>query len=218
MQAFEELELPPWEKFRRFGIFPTKLCIHVSITVLLTMIALIENDTFSIYSRSVWASTASIFFPPSYSDFQNDLSTPYQYYIFTQNQTVLDSNKLFQTYFSLPEISVNELDIYSCPGNCHLGAPYVRVNTVHGTHTYYVQNSTDNSWPLAIGNYDESDLKSFFKHLQSMDFIYHIKSYGVSNDKKYSDDLCYFWTLRFNYNLMSTGQILVTSDSEVDER
>ncbi len=167
MHAFEELELPPWEKFKKYGIFPTKLCIHVSITVMLTTIALIENDTFATYSRSVWSSSANIFFPDDYLDLQSDLSTPYQYYIFTQNRTIVDSNKLFDTYFELPDISVSTLDIYPClDSHCDIAEPYVLINTVHGSHKYFIQNATDNSWPLAYGNYDPDSLQSFFHELK----------------------------------------------------
>jgi len=63
MQAYEELELPPWEKCRRYGLFPYKLCLHIVLVGLVTSLVIIINSSFSSYSRSIWISSVNILYP-----------------------------------------------------------------------------------------------------------------------------------------------------------
>lgn len=63
MDLFEELELPPWEKFRRYGLFPYKMLLNLSLTILITTVVIILNISFSNYSRSIWLSAVNIFYP-----------------------------------------------------------------------------------------------------------------------------------------------------------
>ncbi len=64
MDLFEELELPPWEKFRRYGLFPFKMVLNITLTVLITVVVILINISFANYSRSIWLSAANILFPP----------------------------------------------------------------------------------------------------------------------------------------------------------
>ena len=101
MKAEEELTLPPWEKFIKFGLFPFKLTIHIALLAIVTTLVLLVNIAFSGYSRAVWSSAVHILFPPDYTSFQVDTSTPYQYAIYTQNQTIRDVNYLIDQYFQV---------------------------------------------------------------------------------------------------------------------
>jgi hypothetical protein len=114
MDIFEELELPPWEKFRRYGLFPYKMCLHLSLTAIITSLVIIINISFASYSRSIWLSAVNILYPPDYTNFQSDLLTPYQYYIYTQNQTITDGNRLISQYFNVSE-NYSYLIIYIIP-------------------------------------------------------------------------------------------------------
>lgn len=123
MELSEELELPPWEKFRLYGKFPWKLCLHFGLVALVTALVITTNLSYAAYSRSVWLTIANVLYPPSkwnlrprdaiftfslvphlfpdYVRFQSDLSSPFQYYIYTQNQTTYDANRLFFKYFTV---------------------------------------------------------------------------------------------------------------------
>jgi hypothetical protein len=64
MELAEELELPPWEKFRKYGLFPYKMVLHIFIVILITILVLTTNISYASYSRAVWLSAANILFPP----------------------------------------------------------------------------------------------------------------------------------------------------------
>lgn len=64
MTPEEELELPPWEKFSRYGLFPYKMCLHFLLIALVTSLVVIVNISYASYSRAVWLSAANILFPP----------------------------------------------------------------------------------------------------------------------------------------------------------
>lgn len=63
MQAQEELELPPWEKFLKYNKFPYKLILHFIIVGFLTTSVLIVNLTYASYSRSLWLSAVNDLYP-----------------------------------------------------------------------------------------------------------------------------------------------------------
>ena len=64
MKAEEELTLPPWEKFLKYGLFPFKLTLHLILVGLVTSSVLIVNISFSGYSRAIWMSAVNILYPP----------------------------------------------------------------------------------------------------------------------------------------------------------
>ena len=63
MKPLEELELPPWTKWKKYGIFPTKMIIHLCLVILVTAQAFVLNESFSTYSRSMSLAVADVFFP-----------------------------------------------------------------------------------------------------------------------------------------------------------
>ena len=63
MRPDEELELPPWTKFRKYGIFPTKLVLHLTLVILVTVQAFVLNEGFSTYSRAMNDAVVDIFYP-----------------------------------------------------------------------------------------------------------------------------------------------------------
>lgn len=65
MELSEELELPPWEKFRLYGKFPWKLCLHFGLVALVTALVITTNLSYAAYSRSVWLTIANVLYPPS---------------------------------------------------------------------------------------------------------------------------------------------------------
>ena len=223
MSPEEELELPPWTKYSRYGLFPSKLVLHLLLLVLVTFQAVSVNVLFAPYSRSMWSSAVSIFFPPNYQSQQSSLTSPYQYYIFTQNQTVNDGNRLFEAYFSMPYTSVNQLDIYneSLPSSLLQQPPSVKVTKTDGSsETFYVPKlqSLGNSWPLGSNMSvvsSPASLRDFFRSMYSLDFSFPLISYGNSANLNVQTDVCYKWQINFLYDLSSTGQILVTATSDM---
>lgn len=63
MELAEELELPPWEKFRRYGHFPFKLVLHITLVALVSTLVIATNLSYAAYSRSVWLGIANIMYP-----------------------------------------------------------------------------------------------------------------------------------------------------------
>ena len=224
MTPQEELELPPWEKARRFWIFPWKLCFHIALLVVITLQAFQNNTAFSSYSRSIWSGVVSIYFPSDYRNYQTELCSPYQYYIFTQNQTVLNGNALFADYFSMADVSVNRVEVYGSSSSGSLPPPYVRITSTSGaasTYTVYNSSLISSSWPLGSASsiaQNPSSLRSFFNDLSNMEFVFHIKSWGNANVLGSYSSLCYNWRLSMIYDLKDSGQILVTAKSIVLDR
>lgn len=206
MNLQEELELPPWEKYIRYGYFPYKLVLHVSIVAVVTALVVITNLTFAGYSRSIWASTVNILFPQDYTDYQSDLNSPYQYYIYTQNQTIADANRLLGAYFDLPQLSVNDITIYD--GNNSIANPEIVVWLASGTTTYAVTSPDDTSgFPLTAGAVTPEQ-RQFFNDLRRMDFRFFFESQGQGRGRR----LCFRWELLVSYDLLGagSGQLLVT--------
>lgn len=167
MKHTEELELPPWEKFNKYGIFPTKLVIHILLLIILTVEAILSNADFSNYSRSVSNSIDNLFLPPDYTDYQTSLCSDKQYYCFTQQQTIDDSNRLISSYYSLPINAVSKFQIYT-PLQDSVPAPYVEVTTTSGIKSYDLSNGTDSEWPLSLNSpilQNQADLTQFFYNL-----------------------------------------------------
>jgi len=222
MTPEEELELPPWTKFAIYGVFPWKLLLHVLLLVLVTFQAVSVNALFAPYSRAMWSSVTNIFFPRNFQSLQSSLTSPYQYYIFTQNQTVEDGNRLFRQFFNLPSISLNQVEIYnsSAPSST-LQPPSVTLKKADGSSQIYNVPSLStlgSSWPLGYGSQitsSPSELRSFFLTLHSMEFYFPIISYGNNDNLNTQSEVCYRWTISFLYDLSSTGQILVTCTSDM---
>lgn len=76
MKAEEELTLPPWEKFLKYGLFPFKLSIHLALLAIVTSLVLLVNISFSGYSRAIWMSMVNVLYPPG----KYDLFYPFIYW------------------------------------------------------------------------------------------------------------------------------------------
>lgn len=72
----------------RFGWLLPTFCIH-------------RVSWFIVDCRSWQFSLTPLLCFADYARFQSDLSSPFQYYIYTQNQTTYDANRLFFKYFSV---------------------------------------------------------------------------------------------------------------------
>jgi hypothetical protein len=72
MTPIEELELPPWTKWSRFRIFPSKLLIHICLVILVTAQAFVLNESFATYSRAMNEAVVDLLFPEGNAN--NDLS------------------------------------------------------------------------------------------------------------------------------------------------
>jgi hypothetical protein len=167
MKHTEELELPPWEKFNKYGIFPTKLVVHILLISILTVEAILSNADFSNYSRSISNSIDNLFLPPDYTDFQSGLCSDKQYYCFTQQQTIDDSNRLISSYYTLTEQAVSKFQIYT-PNQSSVKAPFVEITTPSGMKTYDLSNGTNSKWPLSLDSptlQNQDDLTQFFYDL-----------------------------------------------------
>lgn len=222
MSPEDELELPPWTKYSRYGEFPFKLMLHMLLLVTITFQAFSINIFFAPYSRAMWAAMVEIYFPPNYQSLQSDLTSSYQYYIFTQAQTVEDGNHLFAAYFSMPSVSVNEILVYTNASSTHgLAAPSVTLTSTNGATTTYSVPSlaeVNTSWPLGVAGSTASDptaLRQFFRSMQSLSFSFPLLSYGSNDNLKADTAVCYQWSLSFLYDLSSTGQILVTGTADM---
>eukprot|EP01039_Chlorochromonas_danica_P011155 gene11155-12434_t len=221
MNAQEELELPPWEKFRRYGYFPFKLVLHVSLVALVTALVFITNITFAPYSRAMWTSTVSLLFPSDYTDYQSDLNSPFQYNIYSQNQTIADSNRLVQTYFLLPELSLNDLVVYANASTDDY-APTVTIHSLDSQPAVYPltpsSSSSSGSWPLDYRDLDQLDRRAFFSSLRFMDFSFALSSRGYSSAAPLDHHLCFLWRLRVRYDMTSAAQIVVTAQPYPSQR
>ena len=101
-----------------------------------------------------------------YQDFQTSTTTPYQYYIFTQDQAVSDAQLLVDTYNQLPSTALNKVCIYGSE-NCNVAITKLIVITEDGKDTYHITNSTS-GWPLAADSpivQDADELKHFMNKL-----------------------------------------------------
>jgi len=220
MDHEDYLSLPPWEKFRKYGHFPWKLLLHSSLLILVTTQSILSNREFAAYSQSIWNSIPHLFFPPDASSSQTTTSlSKYEYYLFTQNQTISDANLLVSSYFSYSDVSLGEISIYNSADSSSansLPAPRVVVVTSSGEErSYTIKNSSDTSWPLSLSSPQIKDagyLRTFFDKLVTMTFFFSIKSSGISDDSAWSTSkhLCFVWELTFTYDLRAMGEILVS--------
>lgn len=210
MSPEDELALPPWTKWHLFRVPPYKLILHVLLLVTLTLQALSVNTLFAPYSRAMMASVVNLYFPPGFTAMQSPITSAQQYYIFTQQQAVDDSNLLFSAYFSMPYTSVNQVLVYQNSSATNgLQPPSVAITSTSGqAQTYSVPSleAVNTSWPLGLAGglaTDPDSLRTFFRGLANMRFTFPIVSYGNNDDIKRQSDVCYRWTLMMLYDLSS---------------
>jgi hypothetical protein len=221
MTPADELELPPWTKFSLYGMFPWKLVLHVLLLLVVTFQAFAVNILFAPYSRAMWSSVVQIYFPANYQSLRSSLTSPYQYLQFTKEQTIADGNLLFQSYFTMPDVSVNLVEVYSVGNSSVTSPPTVKLTRVDGSsQTYTVPSlaASSTEWPLGLNTstvQSQSALRGFFREMSSLLFQFPIVSYGNNDNINTQTNVCYSWTLSFLYDLSSTGQILVTSTSDM---
>lgn len=233
MDAEEYLSLPPWQKFSKYGMIPYKMLLHLALLSLVTTQCVLSNREMSSYSQSIWNSVPNIFFRPGATSSETTTAlSKYEYYLFTQNQTIADSNLLISSYFSFSEVSLGKISIYSAESFSNramvdvnpLPPPKVIVKKSSGvTRSYTVMNASDPTWPLSSNSpliHDVAYLRSFFNELMTMTFEFYIKSSGTSDDSAWSTSkhLCFLWKLTFTYDLRSMGQILVSYFPVVSSR
>ncbi len=78
------------------------------------------------------------------------------------------------TSIKLPEVAVNEIDVYniSCPRDDlkdynGIHVPEIEVKLTKGTSIYYIYSTNDTSgFPLAYENIDSLDKRGFFNDLE----------------------------------------------------
>ena len=104
----EKLELSPWAKWSLYGYFPWKMSLHVTLVVLITVQATLVNMHYAAYSRAVGRSFVNLFSPPSHTS--PDVSE-FTYHIFDVRDTITDAHRLLETYFRLPELSVDAVKV-----------------------------------------------------------------------------------------------------------
>ena len=113
MTPLESVSLAPWEKFRRFGRVPWKMLLQIILVGLVTTTALLRNDDYARYSRSVGRTWTNLLFPGDYRDRQVESQQEYQYYIYTVNDTLADAQHLVDSYYALPVTSVDNIEVCS---------------------------------------------------------------------------------------------------------
>lgn len=133
LNARDALELSPFEKWRHFGIFPVKLCLHMALVVLVTAQvntrtgqwpitrpfsaifmcygqAYMINDHYAAYSRAVGRNFVNIFFP---SDQATTTVADFSYQLFTIRDTLDDTKRILTTYFQVRQFW---LSCHRCSG------------------------------------------------------------------------------------------------------
>lgn len=123
----EKVELSPWAKWSLYGYFPWKLCLHVTLVVLITVQATLVNMHYADYSRAMGRSFVNLFFPPDKAT--SDVSG-FVYRIYSVQDSIQDARRLLDTYFRLPALSVDAVQV-ATPNPARPGTNKVDSSSTH---------------------------------------------------------------------------------------
>jgi hypothetical protein len=107
--------LSSWEKFTRYGRFPLKLVLHVSLVALTTWQVVRYNERDAGYVRAATRNFMYYFFPAEF-----DFSSRH-YYLYTVDEVVSSVNRSVQQYDAITRTSVDQLSHPS--GTCAFASP-----------------------------------------------------------------------------------------------
>ncbi len=219
----DNLELSPWAKWSQYTIFPWKMCLHITLVVLITLQASMINSHYAEYSRAVGRSFANLFFPPA--DGSPDVGS-WRYHIYDVVDSIKDARRLLDTYFRLPEISVDAVLVANATDPAASRIPLPRIaleyHDPHRANEVFVMHDASTPWPLQVGgpvqqwlngsNGGLPEMRAFLDDLRAVAFDFHVQSTGWGWGVDRNRPVCVVWNLGFLYDLSVGGQFVVTMD------
>lgn len=109
--------LSSWEKFTRYGRFPLKLVLHVSLVALTTWQVVRYNERDAGYVRAATRNFMFYFFPAEF-----DFSSRH-FYLYTVDEVIGSVNRSAQQYDVITRTSVDQLSHPSGAATCAIGPP-----------------------------------------------------------------------------------------------
>eukprot|EP01080_Neovahlkampfia_damariscottae_P001483 gene1483-12101_t len=226
----EVVVLTPWEKFRKYYQIPWLIFFDLLTLICVVTMFFFYSHPRNTYFKNIGESTSAYFLPEEYERNMEEQSL-YNHFNFHTTEEVLDDLK--STYHKFHSILKDSTDAFTHVNiNHNQTLPMLMKYTYYNESirgiisrknaSHLSAGQIDDVFPLPPKIYKESYIESeeelqrvlgfdnenereMFDKLSSIEFIFYLQSYFISNDVP----LCLEWQITKSYSIASTTQISV---------